>query len=41
VLKKALQLDDYKDLEQLKSDYKKIILDEIERSKVIERIDKA
>lgn len=36
-----LDLEDYKDLEQLKKDYKTIILDEIERSKVIERIDKA
>lgn len=32
-----INMNDYKDLEQLKSDYKKIILDEIERSKVIER----
>ena len=37
----TLDLDDYRDLEQLKADYKTIILDEIERSKVIERIDKA
>ncbi|MDD3307410.1 MAG: L-aspartate oxidase [Acetobacterium sp.] len=34
-------MDDYQDLEQLRTDYKTIILDEIERSKVIERIDKA
>lgn len=34
-------MDDYQDLEQLSADYKTIILDEIERSKVIERIDKA
>lgn len=37
----TLDLDDYRDLDQLKADYKTIILDEIERSKVIERIDKA
>ena len=34
-------MEDYQDLEQLRTDYKTIILDEIERSKVIERIDKA
>lgn len=34
-----INMDDYQDLEQLKADYKTIILDEIERSKVIERID--
>ncbi|MBI4858151.1 MAG: L-aspartate oxidase [Acetobacterium woodii] len=34
-----INVDDYQDLEQLKADYKTIILDEIERSKVIERID--
>lgn len=37
----AIPLDDYKNLAQLRIDYKKNILDEIERSKVIERIDKA
>lgn len=36
-----LDLTEYKDLEQLRLAYKTIILDEIERSKVIERIDKA
>ena len=41
VLQPNLDLADYQDLEQLRSDYKTIILDEIERSKVIERIDKA
>ncbi|MBU4541752.1 MAG: L-aspartate oxidase [Firmicutes bacterium] len=41
ILKATLDLDDYKDLEQLKTDYKTVILDEIERSKVIARIDKA
>lgn len=35
----SINMDDYQDLEQLKVDYKTIILDEIERSKVIERID--
>lgn len=34
-----INMADYQDLEQLKSDYKTSILDEIERSKVIERID--
>jgi L-aspartate oxidase len=41
VYQPTLNLDNYQDLEQLRADYKTIILDEIERSKVIERIDKA
>ncbi len=35
----TINMDDYQDLAKLRADYKTIILEEIERSKVIERID--